>query len=1026
MPPIKKKEDLFVYCKGCYMYDKNGFPNTFPKFKAKKNATGDIVSSQLSRHLLFHDDCFGVYLKMCSGTSNYESSLILDSQKNWLSEKDRNQLGLTFPSDAPSRPTKGRPKIDVNNRNFMFDALVEPIDSALIEQELTDALPSFLSSEDEALTDGSTTVFTTPSEVEGRNVLKIRIKLMKIMKDHNIPQCAEREIYDWAHEAQMTPGFTWDNALDKYFKRETTLKEMYEVYPECNGGGTFNPQLIDWRCKPVVGVHTGVAKQELYVRSFTQALRSLITNVSLMKQENLAFPNDDTPISPEHNPPITDDTMISELHHGSWWTETWRDKCCEEKDEILVPIILYMDGIAVDSKGKHSICPLNMTLGIFNDFTRATRRDAWETIYYHPQRKGDSSTDNIRNLHASLLGALATLREACNGTDGLEWTNLPWNNKLWRVRMRFAIAFVIGDTEMHDKLCGRYGSRNITQSMLCRHCNCPSDNINIPRSNFLNAERKLWKPSDFDSPTIVEGTMTEQEYFKSISHHRIKNCFHGLDFGANEHNIHFASPSEKLHMHQLGVAARATETLTTVFLSGKKKLIEQFEAITSYYGPVIHRQSDRDFPRTRFSETINTARKEGNQYAGMLFLQLMAMTCHEGRTFLTQKEAGLTHLEIDHRVYVLELVLGMEEFLKYSATRKDIRQLSKMVIHFVSCINNHLKRAVGAGNKLIKNHMYFHLPEYIAKFGPPSGWDSSPSESNHKTEVKAPAKRTQLNQFSLIKQTGLRHLEYRAIERLASDFGMSHDSTASAEPLGPNGSAGGSWFTIGYDGQDEPSMVWERSKRAKKKACTHNRDVIKFVCEKVLPAVSADTISGFTEHKRYDSSYGKNIIFRSNSTYRSDSPQAVNLWYDWATFVVDLGKHGKKRYTCQILCFLKLEELTGKSVPPFVVDAEGLHAVVRCLERENTLPRSESTGAKHAFVTESGLKKGFYLFHCDNIFSEVAVVANKGKNGSYLTLSNRDEWLQIFLKRMRALERKSLPSVVEEGESPQRGVKRKA
>ena len=98
-----------------------------------------------------------------------------------------------------------------------------------------------------------------------------------------------------------------------------------------------------------------------------------------------------------------------------------------------------------------------MTLGIFNDLTRATRRDAWETIYYHPQRKGDSSTDNLVNLHASLLGALATLREACNGTDAMEWTNLLWNNKLWRVQIRFAIAFVIGDSEMHDKLVDSTG-----------------------------------------------------------------------------------------------------------------------------------------------------------------------------------------------------------------------------------------------------------------------------------------------------------------------------------------------------------------------------------------------------------------------------------------------------------------------------------------------------------------------------------------------------------------------------------------
>ena len=34
-------------------------------------------------------------------------------------------------------------------------------------------------------------------------------------------------------------------------------------------------------------------------------------------------------------------------------------------NEMLVPIILYMDGISLDAHGRLSLCPFNITLGIF-------------------------------------------------------------------------------------------------------------------------------------------------------------------------------------------------------------------------------------------------------------------------------------------------------------------------------------------------------------------------------------------------------------------------------------------------------------------------------------------------------------------------------------------------------------------------------------------------------------------------------------------------------------------------------------
>ena len=106
---------------------------------------------------------------------------------------------------------------------------------------------------------------------------------------------------------------------------------------------------------------------EVYVCSFKTALFLLLTKKDLVVEKNISLPDSRNPFSCENYPPVD---IISELHHGNWWTRTWAKRCDESKKEILVPIILYMDGISLDKHGRQNLMPLNLTLGIFNTATR--------------------------------------------------------------------------------------------------------------------------------------------------------------------------------------------------------------------------------------------------------------------------------------------------------------------------------------------------------------------------------------------------------------------------------------------------------------------------------------------------------------------------------------------------------------------------------------------------------------------------------------------------------------------------------
>ena len=129
-----------------------------------------------------------------------------------------------------------------------------------------------------------------------------------------------------------------------------------------------------------------------------------------------------------------------------------------------------MDGTTIDKGRKMSLCPLQMTLGIFNVKTRRHAR-AWQTLYFSPKTTNcENGHKGIVNLHLGLEEALRSVREACSGRRDYEWSNLPWNGREWKVKMKFAVAYVIGDTEMHDKFCGRVPTRTNNSRMLCRHC----------------------------------------------------------------------------------------------------------------------------------------------------------------------------------------------------------------------------------------------------------------------------------------------------------------------------------------------------------------------------------------------------------------------------------------------------------------------------------------------------------------------------------------------------------------------------
>eukprot|EP00536_Pseudo-nitzschia_multiseries_P017257 jgi/Psemu1/50051/gm1.50051_g len=520
--------------------------------------------------------------------------------------------------------------------------------------------------------------------------------------------------------------------------------------------------------------------------------------------------------------------------------------------------------------------------------------------------------DKIQNLHNGLELALCSFKAACNKDSGIKWNYLPYANQQWKVKMKFAIAYVIGDTELHDKLCGKYGSFNNGVMRMCCHCNSYSLNINIPS---VQPATKKWSPVDFH---CFPGTDLNDinKNFKNNSHHNIRNVFHDLWFGTNQNNFHFATPGECLHMHQLGTAKRVL---------------------------------------------LSTTKKEGYDFSGMLISILIAMVSKHGTD-----------------------IIGDHCFVKKQIEAIQLINIPKTIMHFINCINSTCHRK-GMGTKLIKNHLYFHLTDYIPLWGSSADWDSAPNESPHKTEIKAPSKNTQGNTASLINQTTQLKSEKMMLSHATYHYNLNLPDPPSIER--PDG--GGSHFQIMRTNNGESTMKW---------LCSTNKTkpffpsiILDFVCDSVLPLLENPLhICGVTELNCYDVACDSNFIFCSHPLYRSDSSLLNSVWMDWCLMKLDFDLNSNPKL---ILCQL-LWKQPYSSIGGYLIDTNGRYAVAHRFQDEPKKTASE-------FIKCGCLMNSLYLFHANTIHSELAVIPEEGKDGcitncDWLVISNCISWLDFF------------------------------
>ena len=600
---------------------------------------------------------------------------------------------------------------------------------------------------------------------------KRAIRLLDILKQKKAPLDAYDALMEWHHreKGDISERETLKHVVnvDEYISRTKMIDRLKDRY---NMRDKF-PK------KEELYLPNSKAMVMLTVHQAWDCIESLLTDPRV-RDEDYNFLGGDPFAKPPENM-----TIVGDLHTGLAYKRAY-EKYITKPRQVLLPIIMYIDGAVTGQFASLPITALKIALGIHTRKYR-DKSHAWRSLGYVAQiSKAKSRGKRIyrESGHVDAQdydmndeeGQEDGTKDVCKAQDYhtmldailMSYLDLQTNGFIWDLRYRGKtykdvefvpfVMFVRCDTDEADVLCGSYKSRTAGVAQLCRYCTCPT-----LESDLVNATYTMKSVPMIASLVEAEN----EEGLKRLSQQMIQNAWYKIRFHPNDigQGIHGACPSEMLHALLLGIF-KYTRDCFFEQIGPTSQLANDINALAQQYGEAFGRQSERDIPNCVFSEGIVRGKLMANEFRGILLVIAAILQSESGKSRLKKNKNFSKPSQIANWGLLVEMLLEWEAFLNESEmTFAHITRLRKKHRYIMYLVKRIARRDVGMGWKLMKFHVIMHMWLDILLYGVPKEVDTGSNESGHK-ETKVAARMTQKNVTTFDFQTCTRLDEFMLID----------------------------------------------------------------------------------------------------------------------------------------------------------------------------------------------------------------------------------------------------------------------
>jgi Plavaka transposase len=813
------------------------------------------------------------------------------------------------------------------------------------------------------------------------------VELLKLLEDAQCPDYMLQKVLQWAYNAKLE-GFDFN-------PRATTRKANVQwMYKALEHSQDRLPHIVPVSLED----HDDVS--DVVCFDFAPALLSILQDEVLMSGNNLVI-NESDPLSMF----IPDDGRLGEAHTGSRYRDLY-EELAQGHNQLLVPIILYLDGTIIDSKGHIEVCPVSFTTTLL---TEKARRDAgaWRLLGYVPDlHRGRSSAMNAvansqsqkgrttRNFHRIMDVVLQGLKSAQAGEDRrLKGAPVKLGGKWLAVDIVCPLLFVINDGKQGDQLCGRVTSHHSSTRRHHRSCDCVYEDL----SN-ANVQCSFLTTSEVNN-ICAHGS---EEALQQWSIYRVDNAFNRVQMGSNPHGIFMCAVIDVMHTIQAGVIMYVLESFKNIV---SVATLAKIDRMAINFDKTCSQSIRSSFPRSDFSRGItNLTKVECSEQSGALFM----MCC-----FTMQEEGWLA---LDRQMEHVDAVLGTMEcllcfeawldqyhFWEIGDPQGKATEAEDAIAAFMELVKKYLPRESGNGWNVSKFHELKHLVRFIEAFGSPRGYNASRPEEHHKAHAKRPARRARWSMDTIDQQCARRIADTFVIDTIHSmlvgkkgsgaqvceEGTISTATTATASTSITNVSSpttreagGGTSYDIRSFRDPENNMnlrrdvVWRTQTRGDMNL---EPNLSMFILQSYDPDLDANgegSITCCTEYMKFEiASNEKMIHVRSHPNYRSSGKG----WYDWAYIrFEDADGESFTDYPSKIL----------SCIPRHRDGVDTFDLVIQCC--------GVATLRESFLFTEWTFKPDFYVVEASAVVTLCLVIPSTSDGSKVLVARDRSDWASQF------------------------------